>query len=86
MDNFEFETTQLKIEDAEKKQKEYLKSLDRFTGLIKPFSLMELYGLNCVVHKLQNYKASKGLNLVPGELESFLTIYKDRNVFEIVEA
>ena len=63
-----------------------MKSLNKFTGLIKPFSLMDLYGLNSVIHKLQTYRSSIGLNLVPGELESFLTIYKGLNVFEIVEA
>lgn len=62
-----------------------MKDLDQFTGLIKPFSLMELYGLNCVVNKLRAHKAGKELSLVPGELESILTIYKSRNVFELVE-
>ena len=63
-----------------------MKDLDKFIGLIKPFSLMELYGLNCVVNKLDTTKKGKSLNLVRGEIESILTIYKSRNVFEIVEA
>ena len=63
-----------------------MKDLDKFIGLIKPFSLMELYGLNCVVNKLNKTKAGKSLNLVRGEIQSILTIYKSRNVFDIVEA
>ena len=81
-----FKKTQIKLDELEQEKKNYMKDLDKFIGLIKPFSLMELYGLNCVVNKLNKTKAGKSLNLVRGEIQSILTIYKSRNVFDIVEA
>ena len=65
------------IEDLSK----YQENLNQFTGCIKPYSLMDVYGLFKLISK---YKLRKAQPLEICELESILTVFKGRNVFEIV--
>ena len=46
---------------------------------------MELYGLHGLVNKIKSTKQGKAPTLSEGELESILTVYKGRNIFEIVD-